>query len=129
VISAPAVNAETARFWVAAKEHQLLYGYCNACRMPHYYPRTICPFCFSDDTQWKQSSGKATIYTFSVMHRSPTGPYAIAYVTLLEGPSILTNLVGCDFDRIAIGAQVHLVWKQIEGEGIPPVPCFTLTSG
>jgi uncharacterized OB-fold protein len=124
---APRSNPETQRFWEAAREHRLLYGLCATCRQPHYYPRSICPNCFSDATQWKQASGDGEVYTYSIMHRSATGPYVIAYVTLCEGPRILTNLVDCDFDRIKIGAPVKLVWKDTEGDGTPPLPFFTLT--
>ena len=42
-------------------------------------------------------------------------PYAVAYVTLDEGVTVLTNLVDCDFDRLAIGAPVRAVFK----DGIP----------
>lgn len=125
-LQAPRSNAETQRFWEAAREHRLLYGLCATCRQPHYYPRSICPNCLSDATQWLQASGDGEVYTYSVMRRSATGPYAIAYVTLREGPRILTNLVDCDFDRIQIGAPVKLVWKDTEGEHTPPLPFFTL---
>jgi uncharacterized OB-fold protein len=122
----PRANAETMKFWAAAQERKLLYGYCNACHQTHYYPRTLCPHCFSDETQWKVASGNAVVYTYSIMYRSPTGPYVIAYVTLAEGPSILTNLIDCDFERIKIGAPVRLVWKATEGDGTPPLPFFTV---
>jgi uncharacterized OB-fold protein len=122
----PRVNAETMRFWAAAQERKLLYGYCNACHEPHYYPRSLCPYCFSDATQWKEASGNGLVYTFSIMYRSPSGPYVIAYVTLAEGPSILTNLINCEFERIRIGSAVKLVWKATEGDGTPPLPFFTL---
>jgi uncharacterized OB-fold protein len=124
--AAPRINPETARFWAAAQEHKLLYGYCGSCQRQHYYPRSICPNCFSDATVWKQASGQGEVYSFSVMHRSATGPYAIAYVTLAEGPRVLTNIVDCEFDRIRMGSPVTLVWKQTEGEA-PPLPFFTLT--
>ena len=64
---------------------KLLIKRCTACGEPHYYPRALCPFCFSDETVWEESSGEGEIYTYSIMRRSPTGPYAIGYVTLKEG--------------------------------------------
>ena len=121
----PAVNVETARFWKAAEAGKLLYGYCLACNEPHYYPRSLCPFCFSSRVEWREASGKATVYSYSIMHRSPTGPYTIAYVTLAEGPRIMTNLVDCDLNRIAIDAPATLVWKPSDGGA--PVPFFTLS--
>jgi uncharacterized protein len=120
----PAVNVETEKFWKAAEAGKLLYGYCLACNEPHYYPRSLCPFCFSDRVEWREASGRATVYSYSIMYRSPTGPYTIAYVTLAEGPSVLTNLVDCDFKKIAIDAPAKLVWKPSDGGA--PVPFFTL---
>jgi uncharacterized OB-fold protein len=49
-------------------------------------------------------------------------PYALAYVTLAEGPKMLTNIVDCDFDKLAIGQKVHVVFKPAK-EG-PPIPAF-----
>ncbi len=86
-ISAPAVNLETQHFWDAAADGKLLIKKCTACGEPHFYPRTHCPFCFSDKTEWVEASGKGTVYTYSVMRRAPI-PYAIAYVTLAEGPTM-----------------------------------------
>ena len=95
----PVTNPETAQFWEAAKAGKFMIKRCTACGEPHYFPRSICPFCFSDKTVWEESSGEATIYTYSLMRKSPTGPYAIAYVTLKEGPSLQTNIVDCDLDE------------------------------
>jgi len=121
-IQAPQPNADTAAFWKAAEEGKLTIGKCNACGEVHYYPRVICPFCFSDRTELQQASGNGTIYTYSVMRRAPV-PYAVAYVTLNEGPTMMTNIVDCDLDNIRIGQAVRLVFKPSEGG--PPVPMFT----
>ena len=101
-IQAPQPNPETQAFWKAAEEGKLMIGRCTACGEAHYYPRVICPFCFSDKTELQQASGNGTIYTYSVMRRAPI-PYAIAYVTLSEGPAMMTNIVDCDLDQIRIG--------------------------
>ena len=121
-ITAPLVNPETQPFWDAAGDGKLLYKKCTACGEPHFYPRPHCPFCFSDKVEWQEASGRGTIYTYSVMRRAPV-PYAIAYVELAEGPRMMTNIVDCDLDKIAIGQPVRLVFKPSEGG--PPVPMFT----
>ena len=121
-IPAPPVSPESQPFWDAAAAGRLLLKRCEACGEPHYYPRPICPFCGSDATQWKDASGRGTIYSFSVMRRVPT-PYAIAYVTLAEGPTMMTNIVDCDLDAIRIGQAVKVVFKPTDGG--PPVPMFT----
>ena len=121
-IQAPQPNPETAAFWKAAEEGRLMIGKCNACGKVHYYPRTICPFCFSDRTELQQASGSGTVYTYSVMRRAPV-PYAIAYVTLAEGPTMMTNIVDCDFADIQVGMPVKLVFRD-SPEGYP-LPMFT----
>jgi uncharacterized protein len=120
-ISAPSANLETQAFWDATAQGKLLYKKCTACGEPHFYPRSHCPFCFSDKTEWQEASGRATIYTYSVMRRAPI-PYCIAYVELAEGPRIMSNIVDCDLDSIKIGQAVKLVFKPSEGG--PPVPMF-----
>ena len=119
---APVTTPDTEAFWQAARAHRLLLPRCSGCGKLHWYPRPFCPFCFSDALEQVEASGSGTIYAFSVMRRTRE-PYAIAYVTLAEGPTMLTNLVDCDFDALRIGQAVRLVWTDTEGG--PPVPTFT----
>jgi uncharacterized OB-fold protein len=123
-ITPPAVNPETKPFWDAAREGRFLVPFCSACSKAHWYPRAICPFCTSDKVEWRQASGKGTIYTFSVMQRVKE-PYAIAHVTLAEGPTMLTNIVDCDFNKLRIGQAVAVIFQETEGG--PPVPMFKPT--
>ena len=120
-IPAPMVSVETKPFWDAAAEGRFLIKRCEACGEAHWYTRTYCPFC-SGKTVWEESPGEGVIYTYSVMHRSPAGPYAIGYVTLDEGPAVLTNFVDCDMGRLKIGQKVKVVFKTTDG---PPLPFFT----
>jgi uncharacterized OB-fold protein len=120
-IPAPIVTVETEAFWNAAREGRFVVPTCGACRKAHWYPRAICPFCSSENVQWRSASGRGTVYTFSVMRRAKE-PYAIAYVTLAEGPTMMTNIVDCDFDRLHIGQPVAVVFQETEGG--PPVPMF-----
>ena len=115
------VNPETQEFWDATTEGKLLVKKCNVCGETHFYPRTFCPFCFSDDTEYLQCSGRGVVYSYSVTRRGE--PYAIAYVTLDEGPTMLTNLIDCDFDALSIGQQVAVNFVDT-GEGTA-VPFFT----
>ena len=118
--SDPDINMETAVYWESAKNGKLLVKTCNACGKLHYYPRTICPHCLSSDTDWVEASGKGTIYTYSVMRRTET-PYVIAYVTLEEGVTMLSNIVECDVDGVAVGQTVEVVFRDTEGGHSLPV--------
>jgi hypothetical protein len=68
------------------------------------------------------AAGRGTIYSFSVSRRVLPTAYAIAYVTLDEGVSMMTNIVDCDLDDIRIGQAVEVVFKPTDGG--PPVPMF-----
>ena len=121
-IPAPEANPETRSFWEAAADGRLLIGKCASCGKPHYYPRAICPLCGGDKTEMVQASGRGVVYSYSVMRRVRV-PYALAYVTLEEGVTMMTNIVDCDLDAIRIGQRVRLVFKPTDGG--PPVPMFT----
>ena len=122
VIPPPPTSPETQPFWEAAGQGKLLLKRCTGCGELHHYPRAICPFCGSDRTEWTEATGRGTVYSFSVFRRTPT-PYAIAYVTLAEGPTMMTNIVDCDLDAIRIGQPVRVVFKPTDGG--PPVPMFS----
>jgi uncharacterized OB-fold protein len=121
-IPAPLTNPETEPFWAAAREGKFLIRACTDCGKAHWYPRAICPHCFSEKTEWREGSGRGTIYSVSVMKRAPE-VYAVAYVTLEEGPTMMTNIVDCDFDTVAIGQKVTVTWRPTKDDG-PPYPQF-----
>jgi uncharacterized protein len=119
------VDEQSRPFWDAAKEGRFLIKSCGACSRAHWYPRKHCPFCGSSDTLWIQASGRGKIYTYSVMRRAKP-PYAVAYVTLDEGPTVMSNLVDVDFDRLAIGQSVQVLFR--ESESGVSIPVFTTTT-
>jgi len=122
----PNPNPETAAFWEAAAKGTFLLRWCNDCGRTHWYPRAVCPHCMSANTEWREASGRGTIYTYSVTRRADP-PYAIAYVTLEEGPKMITNIVDCDLDALAVGQAVELVFKPSTGG--QAVPMFKPTGG
>jgi uncharacterized protein len=124
-IPAPEASPETQAFWDGAAQGKLLLKKCRSCGEVHYYPRTLCPFCGSDATEWLPAAGTGTLYSYSVMRRAEV-PYAIAYVTLDEGPTMMTNLVECDFDRLKIGQRMKVVFTPTDGGAA--VPTFTPAS-
>ncbi len=121
-LGAPIVDAATESYWNAAKEGVLRIKRCTACGKIHWYPRALCPYCLGD-TEWIDASGLGSIYSVSVTRRAGPIPYAIAYVALDEGVTLLTNIVDCDLDALRIGDRVKLCFKPAEG-GFA-VPMFT----
>lgn len=110
---------ESAPFWVAAEKGTFLGKRCTDCGKFHWYPRALCPFCGSPNTEWQALSGEGHLYAFSTLRRAKP-PYTVAYVELKEGPRVLARLVNVDPGRLHIGAPVHVVFERTpEGRNAP----------
>src|SRR3954451_11925412 len=117
-VGTPETNPETKAFFDGAAEGKLMIKRCTKCKKAHFYPRSLCPFCFGD-AEWEQASGKGKIYSMSTLERA-TPAYTIAYVTLAEGPTVLTNIVDVDYKDIKIGQDVAVTFiKTEEGPSLP----------
>ncbi|WP_406000152.1 Zn-ribbon domain-containing OB-fold protein [Streptomyces sp. NBC_00829] len=130
----PETDDFTRPFWEAAAEGRLLIRRCRACAKAHHYPREFCPHCWSEDVGWEQASGRATLYTWSVVHRNdlpPFGdrvPYVAAVVDLREGPRMMTGIVGCAEPDLRIGMDLLVAFRG-GGKGGVSVPVFRPDQG
>ena len=120
-LKAPDELPDNVAFWQAARDGKLLVRYCKSCGKPHWYPRTLCPFCMGE-TEWKSASGQGEIYSFSITRRAGPNPFCIAYVKLDEGVTMMTHIVDTDLDAVRIGQRVKV--KFAETDGGAPVPVF-----
>lgn len=95
----PKPTPETQHFWDGTKLGELRLQRCDACDHVYFPPRPFCPACASRKVSVFPASGKATLYSYVINHRPPapgfTPPYAIAVVTLEEGPRMMTNIADC----------------------------------
>jgi uncharacterized OB-fold protein len=113
----PEVDAFTRRYWDGAAEGRLLVRRCGGCGRAHHYPREFCPYCWSEDVAWEPASGRATLYTWSVVHRNdlpPFGqrvPYVAAVVDLAEGPRMMTEVVECAEGALRIGMELEVAFR------------------
>ena len=119
IFPAPPVNVEYEEFWSKANNGKLLLPRCMDTNQFFWYPRKISPFTLSANVEWVEAAGKGVIYTFSVMRRA-NPQYVIAYVHLVEGVTMMTNIVECDPDSLEVGQPVELLMQKSEnGQKIP----------
>ncbi|SDL13067.1 Zn-ribbon domain-containing OB-fold protein [Streptomyces indicus] len=117
----PEPDAFTEPYWAAAAEGRLLLRTCGDCGRTHHYPREFCPHCWSENVAWTEASGRATLYTWSVVHRNdlpPFGtrtPYTAAVVDLAEGPRMMTEVVECAEADLAVGMELQVTFREAEG--------------
>lgn len=122
-IPPPPVQPESLPYWQAADAGRLLVKRCTACGRHHHYPRDLCPFCGSEATEWTEAAGTGTVYSYSTMGQGEAA-WTLAYVTLDEGPTMLTNLRGEGF---AVGQRVRVCF--VPSDGGHAVPMFTPDDG
>jgi uncharacterized protein len=75
---------------------------CVDCNRVHFYPRILCPICYSMNIEWIEASGEGYIHTYAVQHRAFGGwadedtPFVTAFIDLKEGDRMFTVLRGVD---------------------------------
>jgi uncharacterized OB-fold protein len=132
----PQSDLETEPYWDAAREERLLIKHCNGCGRAFFYPRTYCPRCWSNDTEWKESSGRGRIYTFTVVHQNDLPPfnervpYVVAIVELDEGVRMTSNVEGCAPEDVRCGMPVRVSFREeTRDEGTVALPIFVPIEG
>ncbi|MFJ9706443.1 Zn-ribbon domain-containing OB-fold protein [Streptomyces sp. NPDC101234] len=114
----PEPDAFTRPYWDAAAEGRLLLRRCRSCGRAHHYPREFCPHCWSEDVTWELATGRATLYTWSVVHRNdlpPFGdrvPYVPAVVDLAEGPRMMTEVVSAEPETLRAGLELEVAFRE-----------------
>jgi uncharacterized OB-fold protein len=113
----PDADPFTRPYWEAAAGGRLLIRRCAGCARAHHYPREFCPHCWGEDVTWEEASGRATLYTWSTVHRNDLPPfrdrtpYLAAVVDLAEGPRMMTELVDCAPGDLSAGMPLRVTYR------------------
>jgi uncharacterized protein len=112
----PVPTKETQPYWDGCKQHELRVQKCAACGHHQFYPRLYCTTCMSGRVEWVKTSGRATVLSYTIIYRPVTQafagnvPYVVALVTLAEGPQMMTNIIGCEPEKVHIGMPVQVTF-------------------
>lgn len=113
---------EGKEFWTYTKKHELRIPRCVDCGTYRWRPRPMCANCYSMNTEWVRTSGKGTLYTWTVVHH-PMGeawvsevPYAVAVVTLDEGVRLVSNILDCPPEELRAGMPLEVVFEDVTDE-------------
>jgi len=111
-------DSDSRMYWEGIARGELRIQRCDACSRPVFYPRSICPHCFSDQLSWIAASGKGTIYAYTVIHQAFGAfagdvPFVVAIVELEEGVRMMTRIIGGPRERVTIGAPVHVTFESV----------------
>lgn len=125
----PVTDALTLPFWDAARDGRLVFQRCADCGYAQFYPRPHCTRCHGVSVAWETASGRATLYSFSVVRRSAVPgfaddlPYVFALVDLEEGPRLTTNVIGVPIERLRCGMGLRVTFRAATAE--ITLPLFT----
>ena len=118
----PAATDLTRPYWENARDGRLVTQRCGHCGQLWHPPLPACPHCHSTDLGWQQVSGTGTVYTYTVVRHATHAalaahiPYVIAIVELIEGPRIVTGIIGCDCGDVRAGMEVQVRFEAVTDE-------------
>lgn len=131
----PVRDDASAPFFDGALAARLMLLRCRACgvfQSPTAYlgvpVRPRCVECFAPQLEWAPSSGRATLFSFAVMHQvydeafADEVPYNIAVVETDEGVRLTSQVVGCAPDELRVGMELEAVFER-RGHGVA-IPKF-----
>lgn len=110
-------------FFDGAQRGALMIERCTACGAYLAPGSRACTECLSEALEWVAASGRATLFTFAIMHQryhpgfADALPYNIAVVELAEGPRLNTTIVGVANDALRVGMPLAVTFEGL-GEGI-----------
>ncbi len=117
-IPVPRPTVESAPYWDGCRAGELRYRRCAGCGLAVFEPRPICPRCHGTDLPWRTSSGRGTVYSWSVVWRPQTPafrvPYAPAIIRLDEGFDMVSAVVGCEPEEIRAGLPVEVEFHAVD---------------
>ncbi|NNB01106.1 OB-fold domain-containing protein [Pseudomonas fragi] len=119
----PVPTEISAPFWEGLKAERLLIQQCERCSHWVFYPRRHCPACFTHALAWREVSGGATLYSFTVTRIATLPDFAdempqiLAVVELDQGVRINTNLVGLDEAEVKVGMRLQPVYAEVDAKG------------
>ena len=115
---APEADDDSREFFEGARRHELMLMRCLNCSAWRLPSRPRCPDCWSTDTKWERASGRATLYSFAIMHQklhpwfADQTPYQFAIVELEEGPRIVSDVVGVPVEELRVDMPLNAVFDE-----------------
>ena len=114
----PLMDGLAKQFYDWCARGELRFQRCTRCGAFRHIPRELCAKCSSFDSEWARSSGRGTVFTFTIVARAlhpaflNATPYAAVIVELEEGVRILSNVVDCAPGELEIGMPVQVGFER-----------------
>jgi uncharacterized protein len=109
-------DRETGPFFAAAREKRLVYAACEHCGRGSHPPTPFCSYCHEPRSEWRNSSGRGTLHSFTTVthavHRDYPVPYTLLLVSLDDNPDIqlMGRIDGAA--SVAVGDAMELMFDE-----------------
>lgn len=111
-------------WWEAVDNGKMLIQRCKSCQTLRHPPRPMCGECQSIEWDSVESTMEGEIFSFVEMYypKFPGYQYPLvcAVISLKEGTRIVSNIVGCDPDKVHIGMKVKGKVEQVDEKTMLP---------
>ena len=112
----PRPDALTAPFWEACRRRALEVSACGDCGHRFLPPGPCCPRCWCTRLAPQEVCGRGRVFSFVVYrrtyHPAIPAPYVVALVELEEGPRLISNIVGCAPEEVAVGMPLEVRFEE-----------------
>lgn len=120
----PYADEVSAPFWDAAHQGALHIQRCTSCRHWIHAPVLACPACGSEALAFETASGRASIYSWTILHTAPAPgfrdrlPLVIGIVELEEqkGLFMTANIINTPTEKLRLGLPLHVVFERLTDE-------------
>jgi hypothetical protein len=115
----PKPDPLTQPYWDGARMGELRIQKCRECGNAWHPPLHRCPRCHSAAIDWVAASGKATLYSYTVVHHAAhvavadRVPYVVGLATLAEGPRVVCNVIDCERADVRVGMPLAVTFQEI----------------
>jgi uncharacterized OB-fold protein len=121
-----AVDPSTEPFWQAARERRLVAPRCAGCGTFRLPPTPFCPSCQSTAVDWTELSGRATVYTYTVVNGFPGLPDITLVPVVVDlpdapGARLVSNVIGVDPAEVTIGTELTVDFHPVSDGWLLPV--------
>ena len=98
---------------------------CKECETSVFGPAVFCQSCTSRDLEPVDLGVQGILFSYTIVRIPPAGwpgevPYALAQVELPQGPQVLAEIIGCEFDDLRIGMDVEMTLQAVPAENGGP---------
>ncbi len=122
----PEMQGHSKEFYDWCAKGELRFQRCTNCDTWRHVPREMCAKCGSNEWEWAKSSGRGTVFTWTVAERAmhpafvDAVPYAPVVVEMDERVRVVSEIIDCEPGELEIGMRVEVAFDKVSDDVMLP---------